>query len=114
LLSSFNTTPAFSPSADPSDIEEAYSSAREFSNSLPDGVHVGKLFALPVGDGHAFYVVTKVNKKTVDIEWRGFSSDRWTDFTLGEGGREKRELIERLVRREDFIRKSFRQPAAAQ
>lgn len=55
------------------------------------------LFSLPVADGAAHYVVTKVNKKTVDIEWRGWCADRYTDRILGWGGRFRREDIERLV-----------------
>jgi hypothetical protein len=67
-----------------------------------------------VGDGYAYYVVRKVNKKTVDIEWRGYSLDRWVDFRFSIGGREKRDVIEALVRREDAMRALFtRAPANA-
>jgi hypothetical protein len=88
-------------------LDDEYRKARDFAESLPEGLHAGKMFRLPVGDGYAFYVVTKVNRKTVDIEWRGFSSDRWVDFRFGAGGREKREIIEALVRREDGMRRLF-------
>ena len=91
-------------------LEDEYHKAKDFAESRPDGLHVGKLLSVPVGDGCAFYVVTKVNKKTVDIEWRGFSPDRWIDFRFGMGGREKRDVIEALVRREDAYRRIFAAP----
>jgi len=94
-------------------VEDEYHKAKDFAERLPDGLHVGKLLSVPVGDGCAFYVVTKVNKKTVDIEWRGFSPDRWVDFRFGDGGREKREIIEALVRREDGMRRLFIQRPTA-
>ncbi len=86
-------------------VEEQYQIATGRSDSLPDGVHVGKLFRVAAGDGYAHYVVTKVNKKTVDIEWRGFSLDRWVDFRFGPGGRESRELIARMVGYEENMRR---------
>jgi len=46
---------------------------------------VGSLFAIGVADGQAWYVVTKVNKKTCDVEWRGFGADRYTDHFFGWG-----------------------------
>lgn len=92
-------------------VEEAYQIAKGRSDSLPEGLHPGKLFRVPKGDGYAWYVVTKVNKKTVDIEWRGHSLDRWVDDRFGYGGREKREIIEMFVRREDGMRRIFSGPA---
>lgn len=88
-------------------VNEQYLIALGRSDALPPGLHVGKMFRTPVGDGYAYYVVTKVNKKTVKIEWRGFSLDRWVDFRFGAGGKEDRELIESLVAREDNIRRLF-------
>jgi hypothetical protein len=88
-------------------VEEHYRSAKAYANSLPDGLQVGKLFVVPKGDGYAHYVVTKVNKKTVDIEWRGYGLDRWVDDRFGYGGREKRETIEMFVAREDARRRIF-------
>ena len=88
-------------------VEEQYRIAKGRSDSLPEGLHPGKLFRVPKGDGHAWYVVTKVNKKTVTIEWRGYSLDRWVDDRFGFGGREKRETIEMFVAREDGVRRLF-------
>lgn len=88
-------------------VEEQYRIAKVRSDSLPEGLHPGKLFRVPKGDGYAWYVVTKVNKKTVTIAWRGYSLDRWVDDRFGFGGREKRETIEMFVRREDGMRRLF-------
>lgn len=88
-------------------VEEQYRIAKGRSDSLPEGLHPGKLFRVPRGDGYAWYVVTKVNKKTVDIEWRGYSLDRWVDDRFGYGGREKREDVELFVHREDGARRLF-------
>lgn len=92
-------------------VEEQYRIAKGKSDSLPEGLHPGKLFRVPKGDGYAWYVVKKVNKKTVDIEWRGYSLDRWVDDRFGYGGREKRETIEMFIRREDGMRRIFSSPA---
>ena len=88
-------------------VEEQYRIAKANANSLPNGLLIGKLFRVPKGDGYAYYVVTKVNKKTVDIEWRGYCLDRWVDNRFGYGGREKRETVELFVRREDGLRRIF-------
>jgi len=88
-------------------VEEQYRIAKAHADSLPDGLLAGKLFCVPRGDGYAHYIVTKVNKKTVDIEWRGYCLDRWADDRFGSGGREKRETIEMFVAREDARRRIF-------
>ena len=95
-------------------VEDQYLIAKGRSDALPEGLHPGKLFSVPVGDGCAYYVVKKVNKKTVDIEWRGYSLDRWVDFRFSIGGREQRDVIEALVRREAAMGALFnRAPANA-
>jgi hypothetical protein len=48
---------------------------------------VGCTFEMPVGDGCAHYVVTKVAKTMCDVEWRGFSADNWVDRVFGYGGK---------------------------
>lgn len=94
-------------------LNDEYHKAKDFAENLPEGLHIGKMLSVPAGDGCAFYVVTKVNKKTVDIEWRGFSPDRWVDFRFGGEGREPKDVIEAMVRREDGMRRLFRREPAA-
>lgn len=81
--------------------------AQQHSDSLPTGIRPGKLFTTGVGDGYAFYLVTKVTKKTATIDWRGFSLDRYADQVLGGGGTFPLECIEPLVRRCESIKKLF-------
>lgn len=57
----------------------------------------GKMFFTPVGDGTAYYVVTKVGPKTCTVEWRGFSGDRWVDHFFGHGGNFRNSDIKRYL-----------------
>jgi hypothetical protein len=95
-------------------VDEQHRIAKGRADSLPEGLHPGKLFRVPKGDGYAWYVVTKVHKKTVDIEWRGYCLDRWIDDRFGSGGREKRETIDMFVRHADGTRRIFSNPARAE
>lgn len=47
---------------------------------------VGAKFSIGVADGSANYVVTKVNKKTCVVAWRGFGADDYYDHHFGGGG----------------------------
>lgn len=87
-------------------LETALEKAQKKSDSV-EGFGKGKLFSVPVADGCAYYVVTRVTKKTATVEWRGFHPDRWSDHVLRGGGTFPREAIERLVGREDSLRAFF-------
>lgn len=80
-------------------LRQQYSEAQKISDALPDGVHVGALFNIGVADGYAWYVVTKVNKQTCRVEWRGFGADRYTDHHFGWGGTFPIRDIARYVQR---------------
>jgi len=67
-------------------ITSEHKKAVELSDSLPEGVFVGKAFSVGVGDGSAWYVVTKVGKRKCSVEWRGFCPDRYFAPVLGSGG----------------------------
>jgi hypothetical protein len=69
----------------------------EFDEKNYNKFIVGRSFSVGVADGSATYVLTKVNKKTVHIEWRGFCMDRWTDHHFGYGGKFPRKEIEQYV-----------------
>lgn len=79
-------------------VASEFKKALKISNEL-DGLGVGSLIMVPVADGWASYVVTKVNKKTCKIEWRGFSMDRYVDMMFGYGGTFDINLIEKIVNR---------------
>lgn len=66
-----------------------------------------KMFAVGVADGSAYYVVTKENKKTVKIEWRGFCPDRWTDHFFGYGGSFDKNRIASMIKRNEGLRELF-------
>jgi hypothetical protein len=77
-------------------VDNEFEKARK---NAPDEFGVGSMLSLGVGDGQAWYVVTKVNKKTCQIEWRGFGYDRYVDQFLGYGGRFDVDRIKPLVQR---------------
>jgi len=73
-------------------VIDEHERARTHSKSLK-GIARGSLFSVQGGVGRAFYVVTKVHKKHVTVEWRGFNGDRWVDPVLEWGGKFKKETI---------------------
>jgi len=75
-------------------VNEAYKQAIKADKKAGAGLKVGRMFVLPVGDGGAYYVVTKVGKTNCIVGWRGFSPDRWVDRMLGYGGSFPRRMIE--------------------
>jgi hypothetical protein len=79
-------------------VAEQYQDAYQQSRNL-ERFGVGALIQLPVGDGRAYYVVTKLNKRSCVIAWRGFGDDRWTDQVLGSGGTFPLERIQPLWER---------------
>lgn len=93
-------------------VQEEHRKAREVDEALGDEFAPGRLFSVGVADGKAFYVVTKVNKRSCDVEWRGFGLDRYTDAVLGWGGRFPREQIERLCGAARGLRNLFRKKGA--
>ena len=66
-------------------VRAEFDKAQKVSDGLGGKVAVGSMFSLPVGDGCACYVITKVTKATCDVEWRGFNLDRWQDHYFGLG-----------------------------
>lgn len=75
--------------------------------NAPTEFGVGSLISVGVGDGQAWYEVTKVNKKTCDIEWRGFGYDRYYDQFLGGGGRFDIDRVKPLVDRRIALESIF-------
>lgn len=70
---------------------------RQSQEAAKEGTLPYRMIRMGVGDGYAFYVVTKENAKTCNIEWRGFSADRWVDRALGYGGVFPKKMIKNLV-----------------
>ena len=86
--------------------ERLLSAAQEASSKVK-GFGPGKMFSIPVGDGLAWYVVTKVTAKTAAVAWRGFHCDNWRDLTLDHGGAFPRGVIEQHVRRYEGLERIF-------
>lgn len=85
-------------------IDNEFNNARK---NAPQTFGVGSLFNTHVGDGQAWYIVTKVNKKTCDIEWRNFGFDQYVDRVLGYGGRFDIARIQPLVNFQNNLDKMF-------
>jgi hypothetical protein len=89
-------------------IEEEFQKAQKLSASLGEGIHKGKMFSIGVADGMAHYVITKVNKKSCSVEWRGFCLDGYTDHYFGYGrDRVPFEDVEHYVGWSDSLKKLF-------
>ena len=88
-------------------VEAEYNKAMKLSKKAGKGVKVNKIFAIGVGDGNAFYIVTKIGKSTVEIEWRSFQGDRWVDSRFGYGGSFKKKDIERFVTAQEAMAEIF-------
>jgi hypothetical protein len=67
-------------------VEKDLEIAENAQESLKPGIVKGRIITVQVGDGYAYYIVTKVNKTTCTLEWRGWSPDRWKSQLFGFGG----------------------------
>jgi len=88
-------------------VRAQHKAAKERSDSLGDGLKTGKLFQVNVADGYAYYVVTRVNKKSVRVECRYFGGDSYCDQVLGAGDSFPKSAIEPLIRRQEGLKKLF-------
>ena len=85
-------------------LNEQSNIAMEKSNAIK-GLGVGKLMRFTVADGVVYYEVTKVNKASVNLEWRGYYNlDRYVDQVLGYSGKMPIARAEALVGSWDALR----------
>lgn len=87
-------------------VADEFDKAKKLSASLK-GLKPGKMFAVGVADGAAYYVVTEVGKKTCKVEWRGFCPDRWHCQILGAGGAFPVSAIKPQIQREETLNEIF-------
>lgn len=87
-------------------VKRFHDNAINVSNSR-QGCKVGKLIKFQVADGYAYYVIARVNKKTVKLEWRGFSMDRYVEPVLGFEGTMDKERLEQIIGFEDNLTSLF-------
>jgi hypothetical protein len=89
-------------------VDKQSMSAIEVSDKLGTGVKIGKLFHIGVADGRAYYIITKVNKKTCVVEWRGYyNMDRYIDHYFGWGRTAPIKDVEGYVGYNDCVRSIF-------
>ena len=91
-------------------VKRRYELDRKRSDEAATMKH--KLFSIPVGDGLAYYMITRVHGVSIRVEWRGYNLDRWQCPVLGRGGKFPRERIEAIVRREDAMNALSREESA--
>jgi hypothetical protein len=88
-------------------VHADFQKSLKHATTLPrNKVVAGKIFSIGVADGQAWYLIVKVNKKTCNVEWRGWGGgDRYTDHYFGW---ERKGVpladVERYVRANDFWR----------
>ena len=67
---------------------------------------LGRTIEFPKADGYALYIVTKVNKRTVELTWIRYS-DAWIDNRLGYQGSLDKTYVERYVNSHDQLAEEF-------
>jgi hypothetical protein len=80
------------------ELEKALSVSKAIEGCKP-----GKLIYFNVADGVAHYVVKKVNKTTVNLEWRGFCPDGYVNAVLGYEGKMDKARCEAQVKFHDVL-----------
>ena len=67
---------------------------------------LGRQIKFPMADSYAYYIITKVNKKTVEITWVKYC-DAWQDQRAGYSSNLDREYAEKQVKGQDALAKMF-------
>ena len=67
---------------------------------------MGRQIKFPMADSYAYYIITKVNKKTVEITWVKYC-DAWQDQRAGYSSNLDREYAEKQVKGQDALAKMF-------
>lgn len=67
---------------------------------------LGRQIRFPMADSYAYYIVTKVNQKTVEITWVKYC-DAWQDDRAGYCSNLDREYAEKFVKGQDSLRNLF-------
>ena len=77
-------------------IDKEFEKARKTSNALKKP-GVGSMFKIGVADGYAHYVVTAVKDTRCQVQWRGFSPDRYIDHHFEYRGMFPWKAVKRYV-----------------
>lgn len=68
------------------------------------GTLFGRIIRIPHADSNAVYVVTKLNKRTVQLTWIKFC-DEWVDSRVGYQGSYPLDLAQKSANFEDYWQK---------
>ncbi len=64
---------------------------------------LGRTYKIPVADGYAVYLITKINKKTVKLQWIDYC-DGYSDWSLGsESANIDIVMVRATMKFEDYI-----------
>lgn len=85
-------------------VQSEFDKAMAISDRI-EGCKPRKVLRFHINHGYAYYVVTKVTKTLVHLEWRGFSLDRWVEPVLGYFEKMSKERAELLIQAEDQYRR---------
>jgi hypothetical protein len=90
-------------------IEKDFEAAKKNAEKIPfvHTLKVGHIFGVGVGDGTAWYIVTKVKGELCEISWRGWCPDRWISHLFGYGGEFRTKDIKNMVRLQEFSNKLY-------
>jgi len=67
---------------------------------------LGRQIKFPMADSHAYYVITKVNKRTVEITWVKYC-DAWQDQEAGYCSNLDIDYANKQVNGQDMLAKMF-------
>lgn len=88
-------------------VRKEYRKAKLASDLLQLTCTEGKLLRFSVGYGYAYYVVVRVNRKSVRLEWRGFSLERRVEPSIGLKGNISIEKCKDMIAAEEELRIMF-------
>lgn len=63
---------------------------------------LGRIVKFQMADSYAYYVISKVNTKTVEVSWVDYC-DGWIDNRLGKKGSLSINYVQPQIKFEDFI-----------
>lgn len=89
------------------EYEERFKQEKTKSDKLPKGLVLGKLVRFQVGDGYAYYKVTRVGKRTSELTWLNLHPDEWQEQTLGKKGVMSTKQLEATINYQEKLAEIF-------
>lgn len=76
-------------------MKEMMAEIQEFDKSIGSGLKIGRLVSWPQGDGQAFYFVTRIGQRTVQLAWLEWL-DAWQSPAV-VNGEALRQAVEEAI-----------------